>query len=113
MKNASKLKIGKSYQINYVGEYDYNNYMGEAIFTGESNVFEDSIYYGFSIVENPSTCFFSLESVSELECNIEKDLKDSYNAGLDTAISLVGEAYPVNDGLLETILCGLEESKKK
>lgn len=39
----------------------------------------------------------------------------AYNAGLDTAISLVTEMLKYSDdpGLLETVICGLESSKKK
>lgn len=63
-------------------------------------------------------CLWAIEKYGEL-MSIIMGTKDidlySYNRGLDTAISLVKEVlsgYEL-DGLPETLLCGLEESKRK
>lgn len=54
----------KKYMLNCQGPYDYNRYMGEGIYTGDTEDFEiDVISYGFKIPTTTLTCFFLEEEI--------------------------------------------------
>jgi hypothetical protein len=54
----------KKYMLNCQGPYDYNRYMGEGVFTGESTRFEiDETGYGFIIPTCGEVCFFLEEEI--------------------------------------------------
>lgn len=55
------------------------------------------------------------KTATEMQDILYKENVRGYNAGLDTAISLVTEILKYSDdpGLLETVICGLENSKRK
>jgi hypothetical protein len=52
--------------------------------------------------------------VRSILCEIERIRKDEYNNGLNTAISLLEESYKDNIqyDLLQTLICGLENSRR-
>jgi len=48
----------KTYFISCLGPFDYNQYSGTGIFTGELDGFDDEVWYGFKIPKEEQTCFF-------------------------------------------------------
>lgn len=67
MKNKDNLKIGETYQINYVGYHGYDAYKGDGIYTGKSYVDNsDGVeVFGFKLAisteEEPN--WFPLDSI--------------------------------------------------
>jgi hypothetical protein len=54
----------KKYMINCQGPYDYNRYMGEGVYTGDTDNFDiGAIAYGFKITTTKETCFFLEEEI--------------------------------------------------
>jgi hypothetical protein len=68
----------EKYMLNCQGPYDYNRYMGEGIYTGDTKDYEiDVISYGFKIPITKETCFFLEEEiVAEFDNGLIKEPKE-------------------------------------
>jgi hypothetical protein len=57
----------KKYMLNCQGPYDYNRYMGEGVYTGDTDNFDiGAIAYGFKIPTTKETCFFLEEEIAAM-----------------------------------------------
>lgn len=54
--------IGQTYEIRYLGYYDYDKYFGTGIYTGEIDEDEEGPFYGFDVGVK-ETCWFPLDSI--------------------------------------------------
>ena len=64
MKNKDNLKVGTLYQIKYTGYYGYDNYEGEGIYTGKTDLFDGEESFGMKLPN--SSCeenWFPLDSI--------------------------------------------------
>lgn len=101
--------------INKEGEY-FCDYTNEKI--GGGNPYYKCSSCGISdpqingqLKNHADYCLWAAEKFDQL-VGRPKALAAEYNKGLETAISLVEEIMDGND-LVETLLCALEESKRK
>jgi hypothetical protein len=55
-------ELNKTYAISCLGPFEYNQYSGPGIFTGEIDIIEE-IVYGFKIRGTKETCFFTEDEI--------------------------------------------------
>ena len=53
--------VGKTYEISYIGYYEYDHYKGKGVFTGNTEDI-DGMCYEFTLPDGKN-CFFPLDSV--------------------------------------------------